>query len=65
MASQVTREYEAWDPTMAKYLDKVQTFMSTLEHFGISNMSLCENAKTNIPFPTYDLSEQLSQMNIH
>lgn len=37
MASQITGEYEAQDPTMAKYLDKVQTFTSTFEQFRISH----------------------------
>lgn len=35
MAGQVTKEYEAHDATMAKYLTKVLSFTLTFEYFGI------------------------------
>lgn len=48
MTSQVIDEYEARDPIMAKYFDKVQTITSTFQYFSIIHIPQDENARADI-----------------
>lgn len=47
MVGQVTDEFEARDPMMAKYLDKVCTCIAGFWHFNISHIFREENACAN------------------
>lgn len=45
MIDQTKEELEAWDPSMAKYLQKVQTLILEFESFDISYIFWAENAR--------------------
>lgn len=54
VAGQVIGEYEVRDSIMSKYLDKVQTFMLTLQQFSIFHIPRGENARVELPIGNFD-----------
>ena len=48
ITEQVKDEFEARDPVMMKYLQKVKDLTSTLKYFEISHISRTENARADV-----------------
>ena len=47
VTGQATDEYQAWDPTMARYLTKVQALIPRFKHLNISHIPRYENARAD------------------
>ena len=47
VVGQTTEEYEAWDPTLAKYLEKVKTLQTLFPRFSIAHVPRTKNARAD------------------
>ena len=50
VVGQTIIEYEAYDPTLAKYLDKVRALKTKFQCFIISHIPQCKNARADVLF---------------